>query len=104
MSTTTISNTIKNLHNPFTTKILLSSIFTLTGVYIVMVGLITFSVVERKGIESQLKMTQSHVGSLELSYLTKTSDVSIDEAKSLGYKEIAPSYAYLNTQKFSFKN
>ena len=61
--------------------------------YIVLVGLITFSVVHRKTVEGQTKQLRSDIASLELSYLAQANTIDMAYVQTLGYTEVKnPTY------------
>ncbi len=57
-------------------------------VYVVFVGLITFSVVNRKTVEGQTKQLRSDIASLELSYLAQANNIDMAYVQTLGYTEV----------------
>lgn len=62
-------------------------------VYVVVVGLITFSVVHRKTVQGQTKQLRSDIASLELSYLAQANTIDMAYVQTLGYTEVKnPTY------------
>ncbi len=68
--------------------------------YIYVVGAVTFSVVERKGLEESTKTLLSDISGQELSYLAQEKKMTKDLAYSQGFVD-APSLAF-TTQKRAF--
>lgn len=62
-------------------------------VYVIVVGLITFSVVHRKTVQGQTKQLRSDIASLELSYLAQANTIDMSYVQTLGYTEVKnPTY------------
>ncbi len=62
-------------------------------VYVIVVGLITFSVVHRKTVQGQTKQLRSDIASLELSYLAQANTIDMAYVQTLGYTEVKnPTY------------
>ncbi len=68
-------------------RILLATFLVLMGAYIFLVGHITFSVIARKSLDSEVRALKSHVGELELEYLNANTAITLDLAHTLGYQE-----------------
>lgn len=69
-------------------NVLLSSIITLSVVYIYLIGSITFNVLARKSLESTVRTLGSEVSSLELTYLNSTNKIDKNYATSLGFVDV----------------
>jgi hypothetical protein len=69
----------------------------LFGCYVYLVGAITFSVVERKGLEESTKTLLSDISMQELQYLAQEKTLTKEVAYSMGLVD-APSLAF-TTQK-----
>lgn len=62
-------------------------------VYVIVIGLITFSVVHRKTVQGQTKQLRSDIASLELSYLAQANTIDMAYVQTLGYTEVKnPTY------------
>lgn len=69
-------------------NVLLSSIITLSVVYIYLIGSITFNVLARKSLESTVRTLGSEVSELELTYLNSTNKIDKNYATSLGFVDV----------------
>lgn len=56
-------------------------------VYIYLIGVIVFNIVERKNAEAEMKSINNHLTQLEFEYLNKSRGISLEYAKTLGFKE-----------------
>ena len=66
-------------------RVLVSSLITLSIVYIYIIGSITFNVVARKSLETTARNLGSNISELELTYLSNMNDVNKTKATSLGF-------------------
>ncbi len=66
-------------------RILITSSILLFGVYIYLVGSITFNVIARKSLDKTVIVLKSEVNQLELSYLKTVSSIDKEYAKSQGF-------------------
>lgn len=73
--------------------ILLSFCGALGLCYILILGNMTFSIVERKSLEAQARTLSNEVQGLELTYLEMSSKVDLALAESLGFKETKTNFA-----------
>lgn len=69
-------------------RVLVGSLVLLSIVYIYLIGSITFSILARKSLETNVRTLGSHISELELSYLSTTNTIDKNYAKALGYVEI----------------
>lgn len=98
--TKTITNNIQKVQSAIsqsTFKRIVSALSVSVGVlfvgYIYLVGALTFSVIEQKNVEQNLKKTTAAIGNVELTYLATSRGLTKDYAKSLGFVE-SPQVAY----------
>lgn len=75
------------------TKFVLAGAGMLFFVYVFLLGDTIFDVVSRKVAEGQSRDLLAEISSLELSALDLYNDLSLDEAKSLGFVESNPHFA-----------
>jgi hypothetical protein len=59
-------------------------------IYVYLVGQTTLSVIERKELESDAQVLVSHISSLELDYLSKSSMVTLTLAHERGFMDVNP--------------
>lgn len=64
---------------------LLCSFGTLFLVYIYLIGSITFNVLSRKSLESEIRDLNSKVGELELASLNLVNDIDIERGIAMGF-------------------
>lgn len=78
-------------------KSILHTIFLSFGVifvsYVLVIMGIIFNIAERKALDTQARNLLNEVGELELTYLSKSSNIDISLSKSLGYREVKAGYA-----------
>ena len=77
-------------NNDINRQILRTMLYTLGGLamcYVFLLGSMIFNIIERKSVETEARALSNEVGSLELQYLSLSSKVDLDFAKSLGFKE-----------------
>ena len=98
--TNTITHNIQKVQSAIsqsTFKRIVSALSVSVGVlfvgYIYLVGALTFSVIEQKNVEQNLKKTTAAIGNVELAYLATSRSLTKDYAKSLGFVE-TPQIAY----------
>ncbi|MFA7192329.1 MAG: hypothetical protein WC089_03470 [Candidatus Paceibacterota bacterium] len=87
----TITNTLSHDMNVQRTvfKTLVTSIVMLSICYIYFIGSITFNVLARKSLESNMREVGSRVSNLELSYLSISNSIDKNFASSLGFVDAA---------------
>lgn len=68
-------------------RILITSSILLFGVYIYLVGSITFNIIARKSLDKTIIVLKSEVNQLELSYLKSVSGIDKEYAKSQGFTD-----------------
>lgn len=92
--TNTIHTNIQKIHTVVSVSVFKKIVSTLSisvGVlfvgYIYLVGALTFSVIEQKNAQQQLKKTTAAIGAVELSYLSASRGLTKEYAKSLGFVE-----------------
>lgn len=68
-------------------RVFLGAFILLLAGYIFLIGHMTFSIIAKKGFESETHVLKSKLGELELSYLDARNKVTLDLAKSMGYIE-----------------
>ncbi len=66
-------------------RILISGSVLLFGIYIYLIGSITFNVIARKSLDNTAIALKSEVNQLELSYLKTVSGIDKEYAKSQGF-------------------
>lgn len=70
----------------------------LIGTYMYFVGRIVFDVVARKQDESQIRLAQSVVGGLQVTYLSELNNIDISNVKTSGLSEsVDTEYAVRDT-------
>lgn len=68
-------------------KILISGTVLLFGIYIYLVGSITFNVIARKSLDNTVVALKSEVNKLELTYFKTVSEIDKEYAKTQGFTE-----------------
>lgn len=68
-------------------RVFVSALIVLSITYIYLIGSITFNVVARKALESEVRTLGSKVSELELGYLNTTNKIDKGYAISLGFVE-----------------
>ncbi len=81
--------------------ILIISFGILALVYVLILGNMVFNIIERRSIEKEILSLSNEVGVLELSYLSLSSKVDLNLARTLGFKEIKPKFAIRQTFVFN---
>jgi len=66
-------------------KVLLSFLILLSVLYIYLIGSITFNILARKSLESNIREVGNQVGNLELEYLTLSGNINTNLGLSLGF-------------------
>lgn len=69
-------------------KVLMALILGLSLVYIYLIGSITFNIVARKSVESQVHVLSSRVSDLELTYLNTANKIDKNYALAVGFVEV----------------
>lgn len=69
-------------------RVLVGALIILSIVYAYLIGSITFNILARKSLESTIRTVGSHVGELELTYLSKTNQIDKNFALSKGFVDI----------------
>ena len=60
----------------------------MVGLYVYFISAITFNVVERRGLETALKTNESHVGQMQLTYLSLTKQYDYNYATAHGFMPV----------------
>lgn len=68
-------------------RVFISILIVLSISYVYLIGSITFNVLARKSLESEVRTLGSHVSELELTYLNNTNKIDKNFASSLGFVE-----------------
>ncbi|MGI9118465.1 MAG: hypothetical protein ACR2IQ_02860 [Minisyncoccia bacterium] len=58
------------------------------GLYVYFISAITFNVVERRGLETALKANESHIGQMQLNYLSLTKQYDYSYATAHGFMPV----------------
>jgi hypothetical protein len=74
-------------------KFLLMSFGVLGFFYVLILGNMTFNVIERKALQADVRALSNEVLQLELTHLTLSSSVDLAFAESLGFKETKINFA-----------
>lgn len=74
-------------------NIMIWSFGTLALLYILFLGNMVFNIVERRNLEKDVRTISSEVQDLELNYLSMSSKLDLALSQSMGFKEIAKSFA-----------
>ena len=61
--------------------------------YLLVLGNIVFNIVERKTAETASRALSSEVGGLELDYLALSSNIDMDLAHEMGFREVKAKFA-----------
>ncbi len=61
--------------------------------YVLILGSMTFNIIERKSLEANARVLSNEVLGLELSYLELSSGIDLNFAQSLGFKESRVNFA-----------
>lgn len=61
--------------------------------YVLILGNIVFSIVERRALEKEMLSLSNEVSTLELSYLSVSKGVDMTLSSSMGFKETKPTFA-----------
>lgn len=72
---------------------LLTSFAIFAFFYVIILGNMVFSIIERRAFEKDAIALSNEVGDLELTYLKLSNKVDLNLAHSLGFKEIKPNFA-----------
>lgn len=92
-----IQNTSITANNVDMSKIILRSLLAtlalLGMIYILLIGLMVWNIVERKDLEKEMQTLSAEVGNLELEYLALTSSINLELSESMGFREIPPNFA-----------
>ncbi len=72
----------------FLFSILICGIILIGLIYVYIIGSITFNVLARKSLESTVKIANSNISQLELTYLNKVNQIDKEYALSHGFVEI----------------
>ncbi|MFZ2072321.1 MAG: hypothetical protein WA101_01785 [Minisyncoccia bacterium] len=65
--------------------------------YVLFLGNMIFSIVERKTLEADARSLSNEIGDLELQYLSASNKVDLALAESMGFKEIKAKFATRKT-------
>lgn len=68
-------------------RVFISALVVLSITYVYLIGSITFNVLARKSLETEVRKLGSHVSELELSYLNSANKIDKNFATSLGFVE-----------------
>jgi hypothetical protein len=73
-------------------RFLLGSFAVLAFLYILFLGNMVFDIVERRGLEADARVLANEVRDLELVYLGLSSEVDLELAYSMGFREASPTF------------
>jgi hypothetical protein len=73
-------------------RIAIASLAMLAVVYLCILGVMVWNIIERKAVEAQVHNLASEVRVLEESYLADSSKVDINFSQAMGFKEIKATY------------
>lgn len=68
-------------------RVLCGSILFLSICYVYFIGSITFNIIARKTLETNINELNSHVGQLELESIQLVNNIDVSFGKSIGYVE-----------------
>lgn len=86
-------NVINNNIEKTVLNLILGSFGVLALLYLFFLGNMVMNIVERKGLEVDLRSLSNEVRSLELTYLSMSSHVDLPLSYSLGFKETKANFA-----------
>lgn len=72
-------------------------------VYIYSLGSVVFGVVERRNLDKDISNLNSQIAVLEQNYIEKTSDITLESGKVLGYLK-ADNIYYESQERVAFKD
>lgn len=76
---------------------LFQMLLVLTGglalLYVALLGIMVYNIVERKSYETEARAISAEVHDLELEYLSKTANIDMELSRSLGFTETKVEYA-----------
>mgnify|MGYP001592075498 CR=1 FL=1 len=80
-----MNNNIEVEKNIFNTMIFILA--TLALFYILILGNMVFSIIERKNLEKEMTALSNEIGKLEVSYLAVSNSVDMNLSSAMGFKE-----------------
>lgn len=90
-------NIINNNIEKLIFKIIFLSLGALALLYVLLLGNMVSNILQRRNLESDIRVLSSEIGNLELIYLSMSNNVDLALSYSLGFKEIKANFA---TRKF----
>ena len=86
-------NVIINNIEKLAFNLIIGSFGALTILYVFFLGNMVMNIVERRGLETDMRLLSSEVRNLELSYLSLSNHLDLPLSYSLGFKETKASFA-----------
>ena len=74
-------------------KTMLIILATLAIFYVLILGNMVFSIVERRTLEKEMLSLSSEVGNLEVSYLSISNSIDMNLSSTMGFKETKATFA-----------
>ena len=104
-ATIQLKNSIQNVNimnnNIEVNKVILNTMLSVFGMlavfYVLILGNMIFSIVQRKTLEKEELFLSNEVGNLELSYLSVSGSVNMALSASMGFKETKATFATRET-------
>ncbi|MFA6177417.1 MAG: hypothetical protein WC694_00795 [Candidatus Paceibacterota bacterium] len=94
-----MNNNIEVEKNIFYTMIFI--LMALALFYVLILGNMVFSIVERRTLEKEMLSLSSEISRLEVSYLAVTSSVDMNLSSTMGFKETKATFATRKTLGFN---
>ncbi|MFZ3011846.1 MAG: hypothetical protein WA060_02525 [Minisyncoccia bacterium] len=94
---TSIENVNIMTNNVEVRKIILNTMFAILAAlafwYVLIIGNMTFNIVERRVLEKEALVLSNEIGNLELSYLSVSNSIDLALSHSMGFKETKATFA-----------
>lgn len=95
---------INNNIEKFILNIILLSFGALAFAYILFLGNMVTNIIERRGLEVNIRTLSSEVRDLELTYLSMSNNIDLSLSHSLGFKEAKTTFATRKSLGLRFPN
>ena len=81
---------------------MLAVLFALAFWYVLIIGNMTFDIVERRVLEKEALALSNEIGNLELSYLSISNSLDLSLSHSMGFKETKATFATRKSLGYNF--
>ena len=81
---------------------MLAVLFALAFWYVLIIGNMTFDIVERRVLEKEALALSNEIGNLELSYLSISNSLDLSLSHSMGFKETKATFATRKSHGYNF--